>query len=236
VLKAEKDVQDIKAKANKELADSKMKVSKEKEKEQDGGESKPKAPKEGENKPKPPKEKDQSKPKAPKDEGKPKQPRTIAIAPRPGPPKNALSSPKESFTNTLLPQGSRELAFDQNGPPTDSSSGRIVVEGQTVVPSVLEPVAPEDLAPDLSEPGWHSNAAALRRDRSESKPHHPQRPSTKAKTPSKPSPKDPLRPLYTHEPLSFASHSGSQQEMDADMARDAGNGMEGQHARRAHEI
>lgn len=82
VLKAEKDVQDIKAKANKENADSKLKSVKDK----DGPEIKPKAPKDTEAKPRAPKDKDESKAKP-----QPKQPRTIAIAPRP----SSVSSPRQ---------------------------------------------------------------------------------------------------------------------------------------------
>jgi hypothetical protein len=85
VLKAEKDVQDIKAKANKENADSRLKLGKDK----DGAEIKPKAPKDTEGKPRAPKDKDESKPKAPKEEKA--KARTIAIAPRP----SSISSPRQ---------------------------------------------------------------------------------------------------------------------------------------------
>lgn len=190
VLKAEKDLSDVRAKASKESADNKSKPSKEK----DITETKPKAAK----------EKYESKPKAPKDD-KPKQPRTIAIAPRPransGSDATPPRQPQSNTTNfqpvqfkdtsagpmivSPIPEFNRELPAI---PPMheEGASGPSVLEsGESFRPSVLEPVTPggqhstttpstsvyrfglppPPSAPDLSEPGWTSNGSAINSER-----------------------------------------------------------------------
>jgi hypothetical protein len=238
VLKAEKDVQDIRAKANKETADTKAKATKEKG-EKDVAEIKPKAPK----------DKDESKSKAPKDDNKPKQPRTIAIAPRPransasdaAPPEQvnlAQTNPahfnpvhlKETSSGPVvlspLPEFHRELPaipnYQSEGPAlpsvlqpaTPGVPYQAIVPGQSYFAEGPQPV-PMIPMPDLSEPGWTSLPTGLRRSEGKLSPAMHE----KGKTPShaRSSPKSSSKPLFTNEPLGSPSPASGSQMADIDM-------------------
>jgi len=246
VLKAEKDLQDVRAKANKESADSKPKPTK--------GEVKEGA----ETKPKPIKEKDDSK-KATKDD-RPKQPRTIAIAPRPRANSGSDATPPvQSQSNTAqfnpvhlketssgpviispLPEFNRELPTIPDSHLGDGSLRPSVLEAAT--PGPLEPsppppppapgssvfanppsrtIAPVESPvpmPDLSQPGWTSDGSGLSRRTDGERYHVGLHEEKKSPRQARSSPKSSAKlPLYTNEPLASPSPASGSQSTDADM-------------------
>jgi hypothetical protein len=237
VLKAEKDLQDVRAKANKESADLKPKANK------DGVEVKPK----------PIKEKDDAK-KAPKDD-KPKQSRTIAIAPRPRansgsdatPPMQSQSNLahfnpvhlKETSSGPVilspLPEFNRELPTIPDSLMGDGSLRPSVLEPVTPGPPPLPPapgssvfanppsrsLVPDNSPapmPDLSQPGWTSDGTGLSR-RIDGERHYPAFYEEK-RSPrhARSSPKSSSRlPLYTNEPLASPTPASGSEPADVDI-------------------
>jgi hypothetical protein len=242
VLKAEKDLQDVRAKANKESADSRPKPNKEVK---DATETKPK----------PVKDKDDTK-KVAKDD-KPKQPRTIAIAPRPRANSGSDATPPIQPQSNTAHFNPVQLKETSSGPivlsPLPEFNRELPVipdfipDNRGLMPSVLEPVTPGAPPPppppapgssvfanppsrsivpvnspipmpDLSQPGWTSDRTGLSR-RLDGERHHTALHEEK-RTPrqARSSPKSSSRlPLYTNEPLASPTPASGSQSPDVDM-------------------